>query len=347
VTERKVHIHLSAGKEHHAPTVRRARSAGEKVVIYGRLNVPHPDRQEIDLYHRINPSQQFTLISITHAAKAGLYFFPRGEGIVESNRSWFVTAPHEPGRIHSRTIHEFVFASVNLTASAAASANGYSPGQPILFSGHVDPNHAGERVFLQSEVGNDGTDWATLTSGILGPGSNRFRVPGLYEVRALWGRSVGRPFHTIGLPTVTNVSGSYSFNDTPAYNTVYQVRTTFRPPPTRRTALLFEGVQDVVTIQASTLNGVVGGAGQFTGAVSPDKAGHVIYLQRLGGDGDWHTIEVGVVKPNSTYLFNWTFGNPGVKYFRTRVPGGPANVGGASPPVRVTVTLPPVLPGAP
>ena len=30
----------------------------------------------------------------------------------------------------------------------------------------------------------------------------------------------------------------------------------------------------------------------FTGTVLPDKAGHVIYLQRLGADGDWHNEEV-------------------------------------------------------
>jgi hypothetical protein len=390
-------------------------TAGAPVMIYGQLNMPNPAGQLIRLYHRVNPSRVFTLISTTHASGVGFYSFTRPDGIVQSNRSWFVTAPNEPGNIHSRTIHEFVYALVSLTASAPANGNGYNTNQPILFSGHVQPNHAGERVFLQREVGNEGTDWATLKSGVLGPGSNyqisyRFRRPGLYEVRTLfrgddrnlaaastgatvdvqqtevpdftintslplisygssatisgtlylpgtttpepnvsvtlWGRSIGQPFHTMGLPTITDMNGDYSFNVTPANNTVYQVRTTFRPPPTRRTAVLWEGVQDVVTILASTLNGVVGGQDQFTGTVSPDKAGHAIYLQRLGADGDWHTIEVGIVRPNSTYSFTWTFGEPGVKYFRTRVPGGPANVGGASPPVQVTVTLPPTLPPA-
>ena len=40
----------------------------------------------------------------------------------------------------------------------------------------------------------------------------------------------------------------------------------------------------------STVNGHI----TFTGSVSPDKAGHVIYLQKFGKDGDWHTVEVSV-----------------------------------------------------
>jgi hypothetical protein len=148
---------------------------------------------------------------------------------------------------------------------------------------------------------------------------------------------------------MTGTDGSYSFNDSPTDNTVYQVRTTFRPPATRHSAVLFEGVQDVVSIQASSLNVPVGQKVLFTGSVSPDKAGHVIYLQRLGVDGFWHNVEVGFVKPNSTYQFGWTFGNTGTKEFRVKVPGGPVDLGGASSPVTIVVTLPPVgsLPTSP
>ncbi len=68
------------------------------------------------------------------------------------------------------------------------------------------------------------------------------------------------------------------------------MRTTFAPR--RHTAVLFEGVQDVVTMTSSSPTSTVGGHVTFTGSVSPDKAGHVIYLQKLGKDGDWHTVEV-------------------------------------------------------
>jgi len=97
------------------------------------------------------------------------------------------------------------------------------------------------------------------------------------------------------------------------------------------------------------LNVPVGQKVLFTGSVSPDKAGHVIYLQRLGVDGFWHNVEIGLVRPNSTYQFGWTFGNTGSKEFRVKVPGGPIDLGGASSTVTIVVTLPPVgsLPTSP
>jgi hypothetical protein len=66
----------------------------------------------------------------------------------------------------------------------------------------------------------------------------------------------------------------------------------------------------------------------------------VIYLQRLGADNDWHTVQVSTVTPSSTFQIPWTFGTAGTKEFRARITGGPANVGGASPPVTIDVTQP-------
>jgi hypothetical protein len=108
------------------------------------------------------------------------------------------------------------------------------------------------------------------------------------------------------------------------------------------TAVLFEGVQDVLSINSSSSTSTVGGSATFTGNVSPDKAGHVIYLQRLGSDGNWHTVATGYVSPASDFQFQWTFGTPGTKQFRAQITGGPANVGGASAPTTVVVTLPAV-----
>ena len=63
-----------------------------------------------------------------------------------TNRSWFVRGPDGA---HSRTIHERVAALVSLTASMTTA----DTRQPIMFSGHVTPNHAVERVFLQDQKG--------------------------------------------------------------------------------------------------------------------------------------------------------------------------------------------------
>ena len=122
------------------------------------------------------------------------------------------------------------------------------------------------------------------------------------------------------------------------------MRTTFAPH--RHSAVLFEGVQDVLSMTASSPSSTVGGHITFSGNVSPDKAGHAVYLQKQGSDGAWHTVEVRFVNESSNFQFGWTFGAAGTKVFRARITGGPANVGAASPPVTIPVTQPP-LPSLP
>jgi hypothetical protein len=87
----------------------------------------------------------------------------------------------------------------------------------------------------------------------------------------------------------------------------------------------------------------VGGHVTFSGDVSPGKPAHVIYLQELGHDNNWHTVEVRTLAPTSTFQFAWTFETQGETVFRARVTGGPVNVGGVSmPPVTIAVSQPPL-----
>jgi hypothetical protein len=138
---------------------------------------------------------------------------------------------------------------------------------------------------------------------------------------------------------MTGSDGSYSFSVSPSQNTLYQVRTSL--PPKRHTAVLFEGVRDLVTITASSSDSTLGDTVTFTGTVTPDKAGHVIYLQRLGQDGDWHTVAISEVTHDSTYRFTWTFGSPGQPTFRARITSDEHNAGAASPPVTINVATAP------
>jgi hypothetical protein len=163
----------------------------------------------------------------------------------------------------------------------------------------------------------------------------------------LWARNAYQSQFTPVADTTTGSDGSYTFApQVPSYNTVYQVRTTLAPH--RHSAVLFEGVQDVLTMTPSSTTSEIGGSVTFTGTVLPDKAGHLIYLQRLGADGDWHNVEVRFVSFASTFQFGWTFGKAGTYEFRARITGDRGNVGGASAPVMITVspavsptTLPP------
>ena len=155
--------------------------AGEAVLIYGRLNGADHANQVIRLYHRIAPNPGYSLIGVTKTDAQGLYEFTRAEGVVETNRSWFVRGPEFT---HSHTVYERVSALVSLAASATSSDTRH----PVVFSGHVTPDHAGNRVLLQYNIAGD--DWRTLKSGRIGPDSNysitaAFRTPGERTLRVL------------------------------------------------------------------------------------------------------------------------------------------------------------------
>lgn len=163
----------------------------------------------------------------------------------------------------------------------------------------------------------------------------------------LWARNAYQTRPTPIADTTTSKDGSYSFSpaEVPGYNTIYQVRTTLAPH--RSSAVLFEGVREVLSMSASPTTATVGQKVTFSGTVLPDQAGHVIYLQRLGADGQWHSVETGYVRYDSTFEFESVVSQSGT--YRARIIGNKANIGSASAPVAITVTLPPVtaLPPAP
>jgi hypothetical protein len=180
---------------------------------------------------------------------------------------------------------------------------------------------------------------AVKISGVLDRAGTTTPEPGTSV--SLFARMPGRtPFREV-TTTTTGTDGSYSFtNVKSSTNELYQVRTTFAPR--RHSAVLFEGVQDVVAMQASSQTSQVNGHITFSGSVSPDKAGHLIYLEKLGKDDNWHIVGVRFVGRASTFRFGWTFGTAGTKTFRARITGGPVNLGAASQPVTIDVTQPPL-----
>lgn len=379
--------------------------AGEGVVIYGRLFGSDNAGQTIRLYHRLDGTGRgFSLIGATTTDPSGQYEFTREEGVVATNRDWYVRGP---SAAHSRTVHERVAALVTLAASTSQTDTAHT----IVFTGHVTPNHPFEQVFLQKEIGSGG-DWSTVASARLGAGSDyllshRFRIPGAYTFRVvfrsdarnvqspsdpvgvviqqaqvpdfsinssapvvdnggsttisgvldqpgttrpepnavvqLWGRHPGRPFAVLADAT-TGQDGGYAFNQMAlTTNTLYFVATLRMPQtPRRRAASLFEAVRAAVNMQASTASATTGQTVIFTGTVLPDEAGHVIYLQKLGKDGEFHTVGVGIVRYDSTFRFAWTIGSPGTHTFRARITGDRNNIGSASPPVSISAAAPPV-----
>ncbi len=378
--------------------------AGEGVVIYGRLLGADNAGQQIRLYHHISGSNQgYTFVQKTTSDSSGYYEFTRAEGIVLTNRSWFVRGPDGS---HSRTDHERVIALVSMSPPSSST----DTSTPVTFTGQVYPAHPFERVVLQEQNGSS-DDWTTLRSGFTDGSSAysisyRWRRPGEHDVRVvfpgdfrnirgvsdpmtitvdqaqvpdftiatsapiiaeggtatisgvlympgtttsdpntvvqLWGRPAPQGHFKVVADATTGSNGNYSFAPQQlTTNTVYYAATMPLSHTKRRhTAALYQGVHDVLTFQASPTSTTTGQTVTFTGTVLPDKAGHSIYLQKLGKDGDWETVEVRRVHHDSAFQFTWTIGSPGNHEFRARITSDAANVGAASAPMAVTATTP-------
>jgi hypothetical protein len=139
--------------------------------------------------------------------------------------------------------------------------------------------------------------------------------------------------------TSTDANGNYSFPaQSPINSTLYRV--TAADPACAiaprgvaacaarlvKSAVLYEGVKDLLTAQASPTTISSGEAVTFKGTVAPAQEGHVIYLERQNAAGTgFHVVQVGHVLPGSTYSIIHQMYVPGTKVFRIDIPGGPAN----------------------
>ena len=65
-------------------------TAGDQVVIFGRLTGPNNAGRVVTLWHRINPRPAFTPVQQTKTDGQGFYAFFRQPGVVDSNRNWYV-----------------------------------------------------------------------------------------------------------------------------------------------------------------------------------------------------------------------------------------------------------------
>jgi hypothetical protein len=161
-------------------------NAGDGVLVYGQLNGSPLGGQQIILWHHLNGSGKgFTRVQSTTTNSVGFYYFARADGVVLTNREWYVTLAGDRA-VHSRTIKEYVAALVSLVPS---TMNG-TTNHPVVFTGHVTPNHADERILLQQQNPNTG-NWSTIKRDRLGPGSSYsisydWRFPGSHDVRAVF-----------------------------------------------------------------------------------------------------------------------------------------------------------------
>jgi hypothetical protein len=133
----------------------------------------------------------------------------------------------------------------------------------------------------------------------------------------------------------TSASGEYTFPaQSPVNSTFYRVRS-----DGHTSAVLFEGVKDVLNAQVSATSIQEGQALTFTGSVAPSDPGHVVYVERRDASGEgFHVVQVQRLSAESTFSVPYEVYSTGTQVFRVYVPGGPDNEGAASGLFTVAVT---------
>jgi hypothetical protein len=181
-------------------------TAGDAVVIFGRLRCPKNTNQTVRLFRVVRGVPGSRPVGTVKTDATGSYEFQRADGVVTTNRGWFVRSRGaQSGRRFIR-----VAAQVALTGPSQSELF-TGPAHKVTFSGLVSPADVGARVILQRQnatVGGD--DWRRINRS--GPGRNvrvgpggsfslthTFVVPGDANIRVLL-RSQGR-----NVPSPSNV----------------------------------------------------------------------------------------------------------------------------------------------
>lgn len=146
---------------------------------------------------------------------------------------------------------------------------------------------------------------------------------------------------------VSDGYGNYTFPaQSPVESTFYEVKAAGKI-----SAVLYEGVKDVLRASVSETTLQAGQTLTFSGSVIPDHTGHVIYLERQNASGmGFHVVQIGAVTAGSVYSIVHAVYDPGTKVFRIQIPGGPENEGAVSPTFTIVVTPAPaaaLMPEAP
>jgi hypothetical protein len=371
--------------------------AGDPVTIFGKLTCRHRRGEGaavVKLFHHLPGSFGYSYVQSTRTDAEGFYEFTRADGVVDSNRSWAVSARG------TRSVGKRIRVAASVTLSGPTEGTQLLTGHPnaVTFTGTVSPADVGARVILQRQNAATGGEWRRIDRGVVAPGgmfsiAHTFIVPGDANIRVLV-RSQGRnipsasneleyeisqaqnPALTImaspdpisfgqsvtitgtlaagaNMPVellartrlqqgfapiaqvTTDASGNYAFPaQSPVNSTFYKVS-----GGGKTSAVLYEGVKDLLSAAVSATTVQAGGQVTFMGTVAPSHPDHIIYLERQNAnDGGFHVVQVALVNPDSTYSIVHRVYDPGTKVFRVYIPGGPENQGAASAALTLQVT---------
>jgi len=151
--------------------------AGDPVVVFGRLLGRGDEDRLVVLYHRAAGSPLgFVPVQTTRTDASGAYEFARADGLVETNRQWYVASDDAVSRI----VNERVAALVTLSVSGPngqpepdGSVLETGRGYVYTFAGTDSPGQPGARVLLQRQSAAGGlNNWVTIGRGTLDAGGS-------------------------------------------------------------------------------------------------------------------------------------------------------------------------------
>jgi phage protein U len=228
-------------------------------------------------------------------------------GIVESTGDFTIT-------------HTFVVAGDANLRVLVRSQGRNVPSESDILADTVSQAQTPE-LTIQASADPISSGEAVTISGKLALGGNRSLT--------LMAHTARQPGFTPVAQTTSNSSGEYSFPaQSPANSAFYRVDAGQVVCP----SVLYEGVKDMLIAQASTTTVQAGRSVTFSGTISPDQTGHVIYLERQNARGPgFHVVQLSFVGAGSSYTIVHRFYDAGTKLLRVYIPGGPDNQGAASP----------------
>lgn len=177
-------------------------TAGEPIVVFGRLRCAGGGEagQTVQLFHRVAYEQGFSYVQSVTTSTGGYYEFARADGVVETNREFFVVS--DGTRSRTQSVH--VGAQVSLSGPAEGSQLLTGKANQVTFSGTVEPADTGALVVLQRQDAENGQSWHRIGATTVAEDGaftlpHVFIVPGDANIRVLV-RSEGR-----NVPSASNV----------------------------------------------------------------------------------------------------------------------------------------------
>lgn len=245
---------------------------GDPVTIFGKVNAPNPGNQKVVLWHKISGQHRFTPVFQTQTDATGFYSIARAEGVVRTNRRWFVRAAGK----RSRVVNERVYAEVALNNPPATVLTRHR----LELTGKVTPGdvHRGERILLQVQRGQNGDRWHTIDRGRIRQGGtfvigHKFGVAGSRTLRVKLRRDKYN---------LASASSPVSVSVEQAQNPRFTIGASKNP--------IF--VSDPVTL-----------SGQVAG---PHNAGRTVGLFGREANGGYHLVASTTTDGNGRYSFTQT-----------------------------------------